>query len=126
MVSAMNILSVFAKIEYYVLLVLIFIAILSGLVFFLSRKKILTEDGFDTEYLNLIYIALGGSENIITVVLEHQRLQIKVVNMKNVNGVKLRELRIPAFVKGKYITILIKKHTQEVLSYIEDRKKEDN
>ena len=110
----------------YVMLAILFIVLLSILVFFLARKKPTPEGGFDVEYFNLIYEALGGTENIIQAVTAHHRLQITVVNMKKVSGSKFRELQIPAFVKGKDITLLIKKHTQEVLSYIQERKKEDN
>jgi len=122
----MNTVLLVMTIQYYVILAIIGILLLSALVFFLSRKKPTPDSGFDVEYFNLIYIALGGSENIIDAALAHQRLQVKVVNMKNVSGSKFRELQIPAFVKGKQITLLIKKHTQEVLSYIQERKKEDN
>ncbi|PKK92688.1 MAG: hypothetical protein CVV61_08435 [Tenericutes bacterium HGW-Tenericutes-6] len=112
-------------IQSYVIIAIIVVILLSALIFFLSRKKPIPETVNNLEYFNLIHEALGGSDNIDSVNIAHQRLQVKVVNMKNVSGSKLRELRIPAIVKGKEITLLIKKHTQEVLSYIKDRKKED-
>lgn len=112
-------------IQFYVILAIISVIFLSALIFFLSRKKPIPETVNNIEYFNLIFEALGGSDNIVSANSAHQRLQVKVLNMKNVSGNKFRELRIPAIVKGKEITLLIKKHTQEVLSYIKDRKKED-
>lgn len=78
------------------------------------------------DFLNQLYLALGGATNILSVSREHQRLQVRVEQMKSVDANKLKELETPAFVKGKEITLLIKNHTQEVLSFLNDRRKEDS
>jgi len=77
-------------------------------------------------YLNQLYEAIGGNSNIVKTGSEHQRLQITVNETKAVNADMLRYLNIPAFVKGKQIILLIKDHTNEVLSFLNDRRKEDN
>jgi len=104
----------------------ILILIIVGLILLLKREKKVQKLELDTSYLDQLFIALGGANNIVVTKIEHQRLQIKVQNIKNVNAGMLKELEIPAFVKGREITLLIKNHTQEVLSFLNDRRKEDN
>jgi len=97
-------------------------------VFALRKKYSPKTDGSKLElnYLNQLYQAMGGNNNIVKTGREHQRLQITVNETKAVNTELLRYLNIPAFVKGKQITLLIKDHTNEVLSFLNERRKEDN
>lgn len=103
-----------------ILLILLIVFIL------LIRKKPKKKVGLDHTYFDLVLLGLGGTENIIDLTREHQRLQVKVLNTKLVKAPLLQELKIPAFVKGKQITLLIKHHTEEVLSFINDKRKENN
>ncbi len=124
----MNILAITYTFQAYALLAsLITILVITGLVIFLSNKKNKPlQPSLSLDYLNQLYDALGGSTNILSVTSEHRRLQVKVDQMKTVDAVKLKALEIPAFVKGKLITLLIKNHTQDVLSFLNDRRKEDS
>ncbi|HBG32984.1 MAG TPA: hypothetical protein DEG42_01305 [Acholeplasmataceae bacterium] len=91
-----------------------------------NKKKKKVGAALELGFLNQLYQALGGHQNILKAGREHQRLQITVNETKAVNADQLRYLNIPAFVKGKQITLLIKDHTHEVLSFLNDRRKEDN
>ncbi len=122
----MNILLVQPTLTYIIMFTII-ILIIVGLLFMLgNRKKKPKESPLSLDFLNQLYDALGGSENILAVSREHQRLSVKVDQMKSVDASKLKELETPAFVKGKEITLLIKNHTQDVLSFLNDRRKEDS
>lgn len=96
-----------------------------GLILLLKKKKTVKKPEMDPIYLNQLLAALGNADNITDAISEHQRLRIKVFNMKIVDADILKELDIPAFVKGKEITLLIKNHTKEVLSFINDKRKGD-
>lgn len=122
----MNILMVQPTITYFILLTCIILFIVVLLFFLGNRKKKPKVSTLNLDYLNQLYDALGGGANILNISSEHQRLQIKVEQMKNVDANKLNELKTPAFVKGKEITLLIKNHTQEVLSFLNGRRKEDS
>ena len=80
----------------------------------------------DTLYLENLALALGTSQNMKSLSSEHQRLKIVVNDIKKVDSKKLSELSIPTFLKGKELTLLIKNHTKEVLSYLNDKIREGN
>ncbi len=124
----MNILAIAYTFQFYAIFAgLIAFLIIIGLVIFLSNKKNKPlQPSLSLDYLNQLYDALGGSANILSITSEHRRLQVKVDQMKTVDAIKLKTLEIPAFVKGKLITLLIKNHTQDVLSFLNDRRKEDS
>ncbi|MCF7931376.1 MAG: hypothetical protein K9L02_07700 [Acholeplasmataceae bacterium] len=123
----MKILLVQTTSTYFIVLTIIIILIVA-LLFLLGnlKKRKPKESPLDLNFLEALYIALGGGPNILGISREHQRLQVKVLQMKSVDANKLKELGTPAFVKGKEITLLIKNHTQDVLSFLNDRRKEDS
>lgn len=88
-----------------------------------KRKKKSQPPAIDFETL---VISLGGTLNILDLSLEHQRLKVKVTDLKKVDQTLLKQLNIPAFLKGKELTLLIKHHPKEVLSYLSERRKEVN
>lgn len=71
-----------------------------------------------------LLIALGGSSNLDHLSREHQRLKVMVKDLKKVQQPLLKTLNIPAFLKGKELTLLIKHQTSHVLSYLSERQKE--
>lgn len=115
-------------IQYIVLIssVLLLVALLFVLLAAARKRKQKNQiPALDMTYLNQLYQALGGSPNIIKITREHQRLQVLLNSPKSVNADMLRYLNTPAFVKGKQMTLLIKNHTEEVLSFLDERRKED-
>ena len=62
--------------------------------------------------------ALGKKQNLVSVDSEHQRLKVVVHNIKQVDAKKLKSLDTPAILKGKELTLLIKHHTKDVLTYL--------
>lgn len=70
--------------------------------------------------------ALGGANNITELSSEHQRLKVVIKDIKRVKQDVLKALDIPAFLKGKELTLLIKHHTKEILSSLSERRKEVN
>jgi phosphotransferase system IIB component len=116
-------------IQFYILIVaaIVFVVLLIFTIFHINYKRVHRKTSkLELGYLNQLYEAIGGNANIVKTGSEHQRLQITVNETKAVNADMLRYLNIPAFVKGKQITLLIKDHTNEVLSFLNDRRKEDN
>lgn len=88
-----------------------------------KKKKKINVPQLDYESL---LQSLGGAINIQDISMEHQRLKVKIMDLKKVNQSLLKQLEIPAFLKGKELTLLIKHHTKEVLSYLGERRKEVN
>jgi phosphotransferase system IIB component len=74
----------------------------------------------DTLYMEKLLSALGGKFNLKTVSHEHQRLKVTVKNIKQVEPETLKSLESPAILKGKELTILIKHHTKDVVSYLSE------
>lgn len=101
-----------------ILLVLFILIIFKGS----KRKKMSEVPPFEYEAL---LESLGGATNILDLAIEHQRLKVILKDLKKVNQAQLVHLKIPAFLKGKELTLLIKQHTKEVLSYLSERRKED-
>lgn len=98
------------------LVVVVFIILLTS-----KRKKKPITPELDVEQL---LIALGGSSNLDHLSREHQRLKVMVKDLKKVQQPLLKTLNIPAFLKGKELTLLIKHQTSHVLSYLSERQKE--
>ncbi|BCR36046.1 hypothetical protein [Mariniplasma anaerobium] len=113
-------------IQTYIFIALGIIALFSliFIVLKLTRKKgnILPVDNL---FLNNIYKALGMKENIKSIDIKQQRLQIEVANMKAIDQELLKQTNTPAFVTGKKITLLIKNNTKQVFNYLNEKRKEE-
>jgi len=111
-----------------ILALTLFLVILIFIIFRLKKRKAPKEKQIpiDIIYLESLAIALGTNENIQSLSSEHQRLKVIVNDIKKVDSKKLSELSIPTFLKGKELTLLIKNHTKEVLSYLNDKIREGN
>jgi phosphotransferase system IIB component len=109
-----------------ILAITILLVLLIFLVFKIKKKKTkkVKQIPIDQVYLEQLALALGTNKNILSLSSEHQRLKIVVNDIKKVDSKKLLELSIPAFLKGKELTLLIKNHTKEVLSYLNDKIRE--
>ena len=107
-----------------IILLIIFIAFILGI----RKRRVpkVKQIPLDTIYLENLSLALGTSKNIKGLSSEHQRLKVIVNDVKQVDSKKLSELSIPTFLKGKELTLLIKNHTKEVLSYLDDKIREGN
>ncbi len=79
----------------------------------------------DETFLSNIYMALGKKQNIKSLEMKQQRLQIEVANIKDIDQVLLKETNTPAFLTGKKITLLIKNNTKEVFNYLNEKRKEE-
>lgn len=100
-------------------LFLIFSLILTFILLKKKEEKKLPALDFDE-----LILSLGGIENIRDPKREHQRIKMQVTDVKRINAHSLKNLGIPAFLKGKELTLLIKHHTKDVLSYLSERQKE--
>lgn len=103
---------------------LMLFVILTIIILLTSRKKQKVEE--PTLDLELLLNSLGGSSNIERVSMERQRLKVIINDLKRIDQLLLKQLEIPAFLKGRELTLLIKLHTKEVLSYLNERRKEVN
>lgn len=111
-----------------ILAITVLLVILIFIIFKLKRKKSpkVKVIPLDIVYLENLALALGTEKNLKSLSSEHQRLKIIVNDIKKVNSKKLSEMSIPTFLKGKELTLLIKNHTKEVLSYLNDKIREGN
>lgn len=78
----------------------------------------------DLVVMNNLFDALGGSMNIQSLSAEHQRLKVVVLNIRDINTEKLKQLGMPAVIAGKEVKLLIREHTKDALAYLSERKKE--
>lgn len=105
----------------------IFVAIVMIIIVFYSKSNVIDQakQKFDPVFLERLVKSLGGKENIVEVTSEHQRLKVKIVSIKDVSSEELKALDLGAFLKGKEITLLIKHHMKDVITYINEIRKED-
>ena len=101
------------------------ILILIILLFFLKKKKPKEIATLSLPVDELI-LGLGGISNIHLISMEHQRLKVTVENIKQVEQSILKKLEIPAVLKGKELTLLIKHHTEAIYTHLVEQKKEVN
>ncbi len=92
--------------------------LLIGLISVLIIKKKHKKVHVDLLYLQEIKEALGGDQNIKSLNLEQQRIQINVNQTKKLNPVFFTEAKIPAFISGNKITILFKEHAKEIYEFL--------
>ena len=100
-------------------------AIIGLLVHSQKRRLEVPKDTVSNQHLEALYEALGQSANISDVSYEHQRLKVMIKHLKDVNQAALKSLGIPAALKGKALTLLIKHHTQTYYQYLSQHTKED-
>ncbi|HBS01441.1 MAG TPA: hypothetical protein DEA30_06100 [Acholeplasmataceae bacterium] len=96
------------------------------IVLFLVFKKKKPKTDVQIIDVNQLLEALGGAKNITDLSSEHQRLKVVIKDIKRVQQDVLKALEIPAFLKGKELTLLIKHHTKEILLSLTERRKEVN
>ncbi len=115
-------LSTFTYTFYIMIGVGLFLVLALVLTFILLKKK--EAKKLPALDFNALLTSLGGIDNIRDPKREHQRIKMHVINAKEINANSLKNLGIPAFLKGKELTLLIKHHTKDVLSYLSERQKE--
>jgi len=101
-----------------IILGILFVLIIVLLVSKKQKRTKVKPKPLNEAYLINILEALGYKENIKALSSEHQRLKVVVDNVKKVDAIKLKALETPAILKGREITLLIKHHTKDVLSYL--------
>lgn len=110
--------------QIYIIIASVLAVVLIIILLLILRRK--PKEVIPTLDYDELLIGLGGKDNLSDLSMEHQRLKVKVNDLKKVDQTILKKLEIPAFLKGKELTLLIKNHTKEVLSYLSERKKEVN
>ncbi|VEU80759.1 PTS system, sucrose-specific IIBC component [Haploplasma axanthum] len=102
--------------------VIILLIIISVLLVLKSKKKPKEKiEKISIEILENLYQALGSKNNIKSIEKEQQRLRLVLIEPKKVNAKYLVELKIPAFLKGNELKILIKGQSNEVYEYINNK-----
>lgn len=108
----------YTKIIIVSLVALILLTILIIAIYYKTKKDKL--EPLDSKFLDDLYIALGIG-NIESVDIEHRRIRLILKEVKDVDANALQQLKVPAFLKGKELKILIKDHTKEVYNYLTER-----
>lgn len=92
------------------------------IVFLITKKKNSksVEKRISKEELERIVNAIG-IDNILELSIEQQRLRLVLKDIKKVNAKELTELKIPAFLKGNELKLLIKNNSKEVYKYLEEK-----
>jgi phosphotransferase system IIB component len=109
--------------EHYLIGALAFIILIVFVLFVVSKRK-QKKTAHVPSFLQL-YEALGKSENILSLSREHDRLRVRVRDKTNIDQALLKELGIPAIAAQGEIKLLIRKHSQEALSYLDEKRKEE-
>lgn len=99
------------------------ILLMTILIMMIKRSKKHVEEPIQEDYLDQLVLALGGKNNIIKAMKEHQRLKVTVENIKLLNQNILKELELAAFLKGKEVTLLVKHQSEKVLTYLNEQRK---
>ncbi|TVP86386.1 MAG: hypothetical protein EA375_01555 [Acholeplasmataceae bacterium] len=108
----------------FILGVILIISVIALVLGSLTKKTKTPIKGLDLVVMNDLFDALGGSENIQRLSAEHQRLKVTVLNIKDIDATKLKQLDIPAVIAGKEVKLLVRAHTEDALAYLSARKKE--
>lgn len=95
---------------------IIIIILLSIVIVVIQLKK--QKPALEESYLTSILNALGTKKNIKSVNLEHQRIQVNVLDTKQIDSKFFTTAKIPAFISGNKITVLFKEHTKEIYSFL--------
>lgn len=103
----------------YLPITLAVIVLIIILVLVLKNKKKTKKPILDSKVLNEIYVALG-EVNILSVTREQDRVKVVLKDPKQVDANKLRELSIPASLKGKEVTLLYRNFSGELEQYIKE------
>ena len=83
------------------------------------------EPTYDLSILDNLYHALGTAANIASIERVQQRIQVEVKNVWSLDHDNLKKLNFPTFITGKKVTLLVKDQTQQVVDYLNDKRKED-
>lgn len=111
---------------YYIIAAAIIAVIMTLLIFIYSsiqKKKKPKQELISNSFLEELTTALGGSSNILLASREHQRLKVKVNDLKKIQAPLLEKLKLGAFLKGKEVTLLIKHHTEKVEKHLNANRK---
>jgi phosphotransferase system IIB component len=111
---------------YYILAAVVIAVIMTLSIFIYTsvhKRKKPKEELLDASFLDELTTALGGSSNIVLASREHQRLKIKVNDLKKIQAPLLEKLKLGAFLKGKEVTLLIKHHTEKVEKHLNANRK---
>ncbi len=73
------------------------------------------------EYLNKLLNILGSNENIEEVSVENKRLRLILKDIKKVDVIGLKDLEIPAVLKGKELKLLIKNDITTIYEFLNER-----
>ena len=107
---------------YIAIVVIVVIALAILLIVLMKRKP--KEEPLNLAYAEKLYLALGEKKNIKSIEMTQKRLQIEFIDIKGVDQKLLKEIETPAFLTGKKITLLVKSHTHEIHSYLNEKRKE--
>lgn len=110
--------------EHYLIGTLAIIILIVLVLIVVSKKK--RRRSASAPSFDRLYEALGKSGNILSLSREHDRLRVRVRDKKRVDQAILKELGIPAIAAQGEIKLLIRKHSQEALSYLDEKRKEES
>lgn len=99
------------------LIVFAVLVLIIGL-FLVFKKKQPKKKEVSLDELSALMTALGSFDNIIKVNQEQQRIQILVTDTKKIDALYFTLNKIPAFVSGNKVTILIKDHSKEIYEFL--------
>jgi phosphotransferase system IIB component len=111
---------------YYIIAALVIALIMTLLLLIytsIQKKKKPKQELLNDTFLDELTNALGGSSNIVLATREHQRLKVKITDLKKIQAPLLEKLKLGAFLKGKEVTLLIKHHTEKVEKHLNANRK---
>ncbi|MFP4177872.1 MAG: hypothetical protein ACLFTZ_03825 [Acholeplasmataceae bacterium] len=110
--------------EYYLIGALAITISILIVLFLLSKRK--RKRAASLPSFDRLYEALGKGGNIVSLSREHDRLRVRVRDRRMIDQAVLKELGIPAIAAQGEIKLLIRKYSQEALSYLDEKRKEES
>jgi len=105
--------------------ILVVLSLFSFLLFSKGKKRVPKDALLSKDWIDSLILALGGMHNIIKIEHVNQRVKCTLLDIKKISQPNLTELKVPAVLAGKHITLLVKKNASEVVRHINTLRNEE-
>lgn len=100
--------------------VLILLLSISVMVILKKRKKKIPRVKIDNEFIETLFIGLGGKANIKEILIDNGRLKFSVINLKLLNKEFLDKVsQSGVFITGTFVKLLFKYDAKDIKKAIE-------
>lgn len=106
------------------ILLLILLLTITVIVIIKKRKKKVKRIKIDDEFLDTLFLGLGGKSNIKEMLIDNGRLKFSVIDLKLLNKEFLDKVsQSGVFITGNFVKLLFKYDAMDIKKAIEGKKK---